>query len=131
MKQMVWLVDDVAEMRQTLHHMFQLLGYETRAFADGRSVSQALLAGEMPHLLFLDVQMPQVSGLQVLTFVRSRAEWNALPVLMLTSESDEQRVEQAMRSGADGYVFKPVSFQELQMAIPTAVRRRQAALRNS
>lgn len=127
MKQMVWMVDDDEEMRRALRKMFRLLGYETREFSDGRVASRALLAGEMPDMLFLDIQMPHVTGLQVLAFVRSRTEWNHLPVLMVTSESDEERVEQAIRSGADGYVFKPVTFEELQMAIPTALQRRQAA----
>lgn len=127
MKQTIWMVDDDTEMRRALRQMFQLLGYEAREFSDGRSVSKALLAGEIPHILFLDIQMPRVTGLQVLAFVRSRQEWDHLPIIMVTSESDEIRVEEAIRSGADGYVFKPVSFDELQMAIPTALKRRQAS----
>ncbi|MDX9865127.1 MAG: response regulator [Anaerolineaceae bacterium] len=127
MKSLIWMIDDDDELRRALRKMFQLLGYEVRDFADGRVAMRAMLAGEMPEVLFLDIQMPHVNGIQLLEFIRSRAEWDHLPVLMLTSESDEERVEQAIRKGADGYVFKPVSFESLQMAIPTAIERRQAA----
>jgi len=127
MKQLIWMVDDDDGMRSALQKMFQLLGYEVRGFADGREATKTMLAGELPEILFLDIQMPHVTGIQMLEFIRSRAEWNHLPILMLTSESDEVRVEQAIRMGADGYVFKPVSFESLQMAIPTALERRQAA----
>lgn len=127
MKQLIWMVDDDDGMRSALRKMFQLLGYEVRGFADGREATKTMLAGELPEILFLDIQMPHVTGIQMLEFIRSRAEWNHLPILMLTSESDEVRVEQAIRMGADGYVFKPVSFESLQMAIPTALERRQAA----
>ena len=51
-----------------------------------------MLAGEMPEVLFLDIQMPHVNGIQLLEFIRSKAAWNHLPILMLTSESDEERV---------------------------------------
>lgn len=127
MTQLIWMVDDDDDLRRALRKMFRLLGYEVRDFSDGRVATRALLAGEMPEILFLDIQMPHVTGIQMLAFIRSRSEWNDLPILMLTSESDETRVEQAIRMGADGYVFKPVSFESLQMAIPTALQRRQAA----
>jgi two-component system chemotaxis response regulator CheY len=127
MKQLIWMIDDDDEMRRALRKMFELLGYEVRDFSDGRVATRALLAGEMPEVLFLDIQMPHVNGIQLLEFIRSKAAWNDLPILMLTSESDEERVEQVIRMGADGYVFKPVSFESLQMAIPTAIERRQAA----
>jgi DNA-binding response OmpR family regulator len=130
MKQLIWMVDDDDEMRRALRKMFQLLGYEVRDFSDGRVATRAMLSGEMPEILFLDIQMPHVNGIQILEFVRSKEEWKHLPILMMTSESDEERVEQAIRLGADGYVFKPVSFDSLQMAIPTAIERRQAAQRD-
>ena len=126
MKKLVWVVDDDPNMRAAMRMMFTLIGYEMREFKDARSAAQALLAGETPEILFLDINMPEVTGLELLQFIRQRTQWRHLPVLMVSSESDDVRVEQAIRIGADGYVFKPVNIEELQMAIKVAVDRRKA-----
>ena len=125
MKKMVWIVDDDSEMRQASHLMFKLLGYDLREFADGRDVTRALLGGDSPDLLFLDINMPEVSGLDILQFIRSRTTWKKMPILIMSSDSEEARVEQTMRMGADGYVFKPVSLEELESAIGTAIEKRR------
>lgn len=125
MKKQVWIVDDDREIRRSMRQMFGFLGYEQREFSDARSVSRALLAGEIPDLLFIDINMPQVSGMELLEFIRSRSAWNNLPLLMISSESSEVSVEQAIRIGADGYVFKPVSLEELETAVQTAIQRRR------
>jgi CheY-like chemotaxis protein len=72
---MVWIVDDDADMRSATHMMFQVLGYNLREFADGRDVTRALQGGESPDLLSLDLNMPEVSGLDILQFIRSRKTW--------------------------------------------------------
>jgi len=125
MPQMVWLVDDDPEFRSAMVMMFRMLGYESRQFVEARPVGLALLAGERPDLIFLDISMPHVSGLELLRFIRSREVYNRLPILMMTSDSSDQTVEKAIRIGADGYIFKPVNFEELQMAINTAIQRRK------
>jgi len=123
----VWLVDDNAQVREALEAMFRLLGYTCRTFNAAPSAVEALLAGETPDLLFLDINMPGVSGMELLGFIRGRDAWKNLPVLMLTGETAENMVELAIRLGADGYVFKPVTFEQLEMAIPTAIERRRIA----
>ena len=126
MKKMIWLVDDDAEVRHAVCMMFNLMGYDSREFKDARSAAQALLEGNMPNMMFLDINMPEVSGLDLLQFIRQRSTWQNTPVLMISSESQDARVEQAIRMGADGYVFKPVSFDDLEMAIKSAFQRRKA-----
>jgi DNA-binding NtrC family response regulator len=125
MKKTVWIVDDDADMRSATHLMFQLLGYDLREFADGRDVTRVLLGGESPELLFLDLNMPEVSGLDVLQFIRSRKTWKKMPILIMSSDAEDARVEQTMRMGADGYVFKPVSLEELESSISAAIEKRR------
>jgi DNA-binding response OmpR family regulator len=125
MKKKVWIVDDDPDMRSATHLMFQLLGYDLREFSDGRDVSRALLGGEFPDLLFLDLNMPEVSGLDVLQFIRSRKTWKKMPILIMSSDAEDARVEQTMRMGADGYVFKPVSLEELESSISAAIEKRR------
>ena len=83
MKKQVWLVDDDAEIRSAMKMMFQVLGYDLRAFENGRNLSSALLAGEIPDLIFLDINMPEFSGFDILLFIRSRSSWQKLPVLIM------------------------------------------------
>ena len=125
MKKMVWIVDDDADMRSATQRMFQILGYDLREFADGRDVTRVLLGGESPDLLFLDLNMPEVSGLDILQFIRSRKIWKKMPILIMSSDAEDARVEQTMRMGADGYVFKPVSLEELESAISAAIEKRR------
>lgn len=123
----VWLVDDNAQVREALEAMFRLMGYPCRTFNAAPPAVEALVAGEIPDLLFLDINMPGVSGIELLGFIRGRDTWKNLPVLMLTGETAENMVELAIRLGADGYVFKPVTYEQLEMAIPTAIERRRIA----
>jgi DNA-binding NtrC family response regulator len=125
MKKTVWIVDDDPDMRSATHMMFRVLGYDLREFADGRDVTRALLSGESPELLFLDLNMPEVSGLDVLQFIRSRKIWKKMPILIMSSDFEDARVEQTMRMGADGYVFKPVSLEELESSISAAIEKRR------
>ena len=125
MKKTAWIVDDDANMRSATHLMFRVLGYELREFSDGRDVTRALLSGSSPDVLFLDLNMPQVSGLDILQFIRSRSTWKKMPILIMSSDAEDARVEQTMRLGADGYVFKPVSLEELESSISTAIEKRR------
>ena len=125
MKKTVWIVDDDADMRSATHLMFKILGYDLREFADGRDVTRVLLSGESPDLLFLDLNMPEVSGLDILQFIRSRKIWKKMPILIMSSDAEDARVEQTMRMGADGYVFKPVDLEELENSINAATEKRR------
>ena len=112
-------------MIQAVKLMLQLLGYETRAFLDARRAAKLLLAGEQPDVLLLDINMPQVSGLDLLEFVRRRDRWKHLPIVMLSSEAADLQVDSAMELGADGYVFKPVTLDELEAALNMAAAKRK------
>ena len=112
-----WIVDDDEEMSHAVKLMLQLLEFEVSTFPNARSAGQALLAGRRPDLLVLDINMPEVTGIDFLEFVRSRAEFKHLPVVMLSTETADQQVDEALRLGANEFVFKPVTIEELERAI--------------
>ena len=116
----VWYVDDDSEMIQAVKLMLQLLGYQTRPFIDARKAAKLLLAGERPDVLMLDINMPAVTGLDMLEFIRRRDQWKNLPIIMLSSEAADLQVDTAMELGADAYVFKPVTIEELEAAFKKA-----------
>ena len=121
----LWYVDDDSEMIQAVKLMLRLLGYDTRPFIDARKAAKLLLAGEQPDVMILDINMPEVSGLDMLEFVRRRDRWKHIPIIMLSSEADDLHVDKAMELGADTYVFKPVTMEELEVALKTAEAKRR------
>jgi DNA-binding response OmpR family regulator len=119
MKQ-IWIVDDDQEMAAAVTLMLQMLGHSTRHFLGARLAAKELLDGQRPDLLLLDISMPEVTGIMMLEFIRRRSEWNELPVVMLSSEATEIQVDEALNLGADGYVMKPATIEELESAMHTA-----------
>ena len=119
----VWFVDDDQEMIQAVTLMLGLLDYELRSFEDARSAAKALLDGELPDVLLLDVNMPEVSGVDLLEFIRGRPEWMRLPILMLSTEVTNEKVDRAFSLGADGFIIKPVTIDELEAAIGRAIQK--------
>ena len=124
----VWIVDDDEEMSRAMQLMLKMLGCTTTAFLGARLAAQTLLTGKRPDLMILDINMPEVSGLDMLEFVRRRNEWNDLPIIMLSTEAADVTVDKALTLGADGYVSKPVTIEELEKAINSAFHKHQKGL---
>jgi DNA-binding response OmpR family regulator len=122
----VWIVDDDEEMNRAIGLMLKLLDCEVLAFHNARSTAQTLLTGKQPDLLILDISMPEVSGLDLLEFLRRRKEWKELPIIMLSSEPSDTMVEKALQMGADSYLVKPVTLEELEQAMATALQKRMS-----
>ena len=110
----IWIVDDDEEMSRAVSLMLKVLDCEAAAFLNARSAAQALMAGRRPDALLLDINMPEVTGLDLLEFLRRNQAWKRLPVVMLSSEAADVTVDKAMAIGADGYLTKPVVIEELE-----------------
>lgn len=124
MKQ-VWIVDDDQEMIQAISMMLEMLGCQVSGFLNARNAAQTLLTGVRPDMLVLDINLPEVTGLDFLEFLRRRPEWKDLPVVMLSTEAADVTVDQALELGADGYVMKPVTLEELDKVIEAAFQKYQ------
>jgi DNA-binding response OmpR family regulator len=118
----VWIVDDDDEMALAVRLMLNLLDCHTRHFLNARNAAKELLDGKSPQLMILDINMPEVTGIMMLEFVRRRPEWKDLPVIMLSSEATDIQINEALNLGADAYVTKPVSIDELEAAMQTALK---------
>jgi DNA-binding response OmpR family regulator len=113
----IWIVDDDEEMTRAVSLMLKLLNCEVTSFFNARSAAQALLAGKRPDMMILDINMPEVSGLDLLEFLRRRKEWKTLPIFMLSTEAADVTVDRALQLGANGYVTKPVTLEELERVV--------------
>ena len=109
-------MDDDQEMCRALSLMLTLLECQTKIYTDPRRAARALLAGNNPDLLLLDINMPVVTGLDLLEFIRKRVKWKMLPILVISAEATDADVNRATSMGANGYLIKPVSFDELEKA---------------
>ncbi len=127
----IWIVDDDADMLVAVKLMLSVLKHQARGFTGARLAAQALLSGSQPDVILLDIHMPEVSGLDLLEFVRRRPEWERLPIVMLSTEAADVTVDKALALGADGYLTKPVTIEELERALSLALhKRRKGTLEN-
>jgi len=116
----IWIVDDDEEMNRAVGLMLQLLDCNVTGFHNVRSAAQLFAAGRKPDLIILDVNMPEVSGLDMVEFLRRRPDSKNLPIVMLSSEATDVIVDKALKLGADTYVMKPVTIEELEKAMADA-----------
>jgi CheY-like chemotaxis protein len=116
----IWIVDDDEDMIRAVQLMVKLLDCETRLFYSARLAAQTLLNGERPDLFILDINMPEVSGIDFLEFLRHRKNSADIPVIMLSTEAADVMVDKALALGADAYVTKPVAIEELEIAMKKA-----------
>jgi CheY-like chemotaxis protein len=117
---LAWIVDDDEEMSHAVQLMLRMLDYEVETYKDARVAARKLASGVGPDLLILDINMPEVTGIDMLEYIRRPGGLPALPVVMLSSETTDIQVDEALAKGADAFVFKPVTIDELEGAINKA-----------
>jgi CheY-like chemotaxis protein len=116
----IWVINDNQEMSHAVGLMLELLDCKVTAFNNVRAAVQSFLAGNKPDLFVLDANLPEISGLDLVEFLRRRPESRDLPIVMLSSEATESMIDRALDLGVDSYVTKPVSIEELEKAMATA-----------
>jgi len=114
----VLVIDDEPPIRKLLRMGLSTQGYRVIEAADGRSALDHLR--EKPDLVILDLGLPDMQGLELLRAMRTRDE--GVPIVVLSSRSDESAKVQALDIGADDYVTKPFGMDELLARIRAALR---------
>lgn len=120
----IWVVDDDNEMSHVVGLMLKLLDCTVQTYHNVRSAAKTFAGGKKPDLLILDINLPEISGLDMVEFLRRRPETKDLPIVMLSSEATDIIVDKAMSLGADSYVMKPVTLEELERAMTAAFNKR-------
>ena len=114
-------IDDDTELLKILAKKLSLDGYAVRTAFDRQSIVAELQKQPPPHLILLDVGMPDISGFDLLQKLRQHPRLRSVPVIMLTGHVTPQSVLHGMANGADGYVSKPFQFEALGTAIETVL----------
>lgn len=112
MAKTILIVDDSASIRQVVSIALKGEGYEVIEAVDGQDALNKL-TGQRVHLIISDVNMPVMDGITFLKQVKGRPEYKFTPVIMLTTESAEDKKAQGQAAGAKAWVVKP--FQPAQM----------------
>jgi len=114
----VLVVDDEPPIRKLLRMGLSAEGYQVIDAQNGKAALE--LISQKPDLIILDLGLPDIQGLELLRTMRERNE--GVPIVVLSSRSDEPAKVQALDSGADDYVTKPFGMNELLARIRAAVR---------
>ena len=101
------IVDDEDSNRDMLSRRLRRQGFEVRLAEDGPQALSAIQE-DLPDMVLLDIRMPGMSGMQVLESIRQRYSSTELPVIMVTAESHSASVVEALQTGANDYITKPV-----------------------
>jgi DNA-binding response OmpR family regulator len=95
-----------------LEFLLQRNGYEVHIARNGEEALK-LVEDCNPDLVLLDVMMPQKSGYEVCTRIRERTDWRNIKIIMLSAKGRDAEVNKGLSMGADHYITKPFSTQEL------------------
>lgn len=117
MPKTILIVDDSASVRQVVSIALRGAGYDVIAGVDGRDAMQKL-NGQRIHLIISDVNMPNMDGITFVSEAKKLPAYKFTPIIMLTTESQEDKKRQAQAAGAKAWVTKP--FQPAQMLAAVA-----------
>jgi len=106
----VYVLDDDGAVRETVARVLASEGYSAICFADGVSLIRAA-RNQIPHCIFLDIQLPGLSGMEVLRTLRARG--CSAPVIIISGTGDIAKAVEALKAGADDYVEKPFHGKDL------------------
>ncbi|NOX70609.1 MAG: response regulator transcription factor [Gammaproteobacteria bacterium] len=119
----ILVIEDELAIRQGLIDVLVFHGYETDSAASGPTGLQKALTGKF-DLILLDIMLPGMDGYEICN--RIRAEDRQQPIIMLTARTSEEDIIQGLKLGADDYVAKPFSIQQLLLRIEAVLRRSPA-----
>jgi two-component system chemotaxis response regulator CheY len=120
----VIVADDSMLTRKIVIKYLEPMGYSAIQAANGGEVIKILNSEEpLPGLILMDWNMPVLDGYQVLLMLAKDERYKTIPVIMLTSESDDANRVQALEAGASGYITKPFTAEDLVQTINETLKK--------
>ncbi len=118
----ILVIEDEAPIREMLQFSLSRAGFTVLEAADARA-AQDIIATVLPDLILLDWMLPGVSGVDLAKKLRQVARTRELPIIMLTARGEDESKITGLEAGADDYMTKPFSTQELVARIKAVLRR--------
>jgi len=118
----VLVVEDDPVVCHLIQHLLARIGLAVEVAEDGRRAQEIVRTQSPPSAVVLDVMLPFVGGFEIVGCVRSEPRWTRVPILMLTSKSQESYVVRAFGAGVNDYVTKPFRPEEFIARVRHLVR---------
>lgn len=117
------IVDDSLTMRSVIKKTVQMSGFEAEAYLEAGSGGEAIevLAGQKVDIVLSDINMPGMSGIEMLKKVKADSKTSSIPVVMISTEGSEERILEAVKCGASGYLKKPFQPEEIRALLEKAL----------
>jgi two-component system chemotaxis response regulator CheY len=117
MAKTILIVDDSTTMLMSLRNSLEIGGFKVLAASDGQLALDQLKSGAKPDLIITDINMPNMGGIEFIGKARAVAGFRFTPILVLTTESQQAKRDDAKKLGATGWLVKPVSGVDLTKII--------------
>ena len=112
----ILIIDDSPTVGMTTAWILTHHGYQVEVARDGLSALSALYTFS-PDLVLLDIRLPHLDGYRLCEMLRSKAEYQEMPIIMVSGLSSADSIQRALDAGANQYLSKPVNDEELLVAI--------------
>ncbi len=113
-KMRILVVDDFITMRRIVRNLLKQLGYENIDEAEDGQEAWVKLKNDKFHFVISDWNMPNKTGIELLQQIRQDPELKKMPFLMVTAESEKEKVIEAIKSGVNNYIVKPFTAEILK-----------------
>ena len=118
----IMLVDDSATILLSISSILSKAGYAVEKASNAEAALQKFKAGVKINLLITDLNMPGMNGIELIKEVRKLPAYKFVPILFLTTESQQSKKLEAKASGASGWIVKPATADELLNTIKLVIR---------
>lgn len=115
------IIEDEPDAAEMFAEMMRVSGFHVVKVTSS-TPAMGMLAQEKPDVVILDVMMPDVSGLEVLRYIRREPAIAQIPVIVVSAKSLPSDIKIGMDAGATAYLTKPVGFMDLKQAVDNAIR---------
>jgi len=109
----ILIVDDSASMRQLVTFTLKDAGYDVTAAVHGKDALEKTNNGTKFEMVITDLNMPEMDGIELIRQLRSRPGYKFIPVVMLTTESQESKKQEGRSAGATGWIVKSFTPEQL------------------
>ncbi|MCP4433852.1 MAG: response regulator [Gammaproteobacteria bacterium] len=116
MSKTILVVDDSTSIRQLVSMSLKDAGFEVIEACDGKD-ALSKLAGQKVHLIVSDVNMPNMDGITLVKEVKAHPQYKFTPIMMLTTESQESKMQEGKDAGAKAWLTKPFQADQLLNAV--------------
>ena len=112
MSKTIITVDDSPSIRQMISFTLEKAGYEVMQAVDGMDAIDKL-GSTAVNMMITDLNMPRMDGIELIKSVRANAQYKFMPIIMLTTESDDSKKQEGKTAGATGWIVKPFKPEQL------------------